>query len=287
MNRIKGTTRLISILGNPVKHSKSPQMHNRSFENLGLDFAYMAFEIEESKLQRAVEAMKILNAKGFNLTMPYKGQVMEFLDEIDRAADMIGSVNTVLNKDGKLIGYNTDGKGFVKSLEERRVKFKDKKIVILGAGGAARAIAIQLALDSAGEIVIANRTIEKAESITSIINKEIPKVKARSIVLDEGRLKEELKDAKILVNTTSIGMEASLDKSLIKNLDTLHSDLFVSDIIYDPARTKFLSQAERAGCKTMNGLGMLVYQGAIAFKIWTELDMPRSLIEDMLGEGRK
>lgn len=287
MNRIKGTTRLISILGNPVKHSKSPQMHNRSFENLGLDFAYMAFEIEESKLQRAVEAMKILNAKGFNLTMPYKGQVMEFLDEIDRAADMIGSVNTVLNKDGKLIGYNTDGKGFVKSLEERRVKFKDKKIVILGAGGAARAIAIQLALDSAGEIVIANRTIEKAESITSIINKEIPKVKARSIVLNEGRLKEELKDAKILVNTTSIGMEASLDKSLIKNLDTLHSDLFVSDIIYDPARTKFLSQAERAGCKTMNGLGMLVYQGAIAFKIWTELDMPRSLIEDMLGEGRK
>lgn len=285
MNRIKGTTRLISILGNPVKHSKSPQMHNRSFEKLGLDFAYMPFEIEE--LGKAVGAMKILNAKGFNITMPYKGQVMEFLDEIDRAADMIGSVNTVLNKDGKLIGYNTDGKGFVKSLEERKVKFKDEKIVILGAGGAARAIAIQLALDSAGEIVIVNRTIEKAERITNIINKEIPKVKARSIILDEGRLKEELKDAKILINTTPIGMEATLGKSPIEKLDTLHRDLFVSDIIYDPAKTKFLSQAERAGCKTMNGLGMLVYQGAIAFKIWTDVDMPQSLIEDMLGEDRK
>ncbi len=285
MNRIKGTTRLISILGNPVKHSKSPQMHNRSFEKLGLDFAYMPFEIEE--LGKAVGAMKILNAKGFNITMPYKGQVMEFLDEIDRAADMIGSVNTVLNKDGKLIGYNTDGKGFVKSLEERKVKFKDEKIVILGAGGAARAIAIQLALDSAGEIVIVNRTIEKAERITNIINKEIPKVKARSIILDEGRLKEELKDAKILINTTPIGMEATLGKSPIEKLDTLHRDLFVSDIIYDPAKTKLLSQAERAGCKTMNGLGMLVYQGAIAFKIWTDIDMPQSLIEDMLGEDRK
>lgn len=286
MNRISGSTKLISILGNPVKHSKSPSMHNNSFEKLHLDFAYMAFEIEDGKVEKAIEAMKTLKAKGFNITMPYKEEVMEFLDEIDREARIIGSVNTVLNEGGKLIGYNTDGKGFVKSLEEKGVVFKDEKIVIIGAGGAARAIAVQLALDTAKEIVIANRTIENAKTISDIINKNVPTTKARSIILDEEKLKEELKDAKILINTTSIGMKETIDKSVIENTKTLHKDLFVADIIYDPQKTKFLSQAENIGCKTMNGLGMLVYQGAIAFKIWTGMDMPKNVIEDMLCESR-
>lgn len=287
MNRISGSTRLISILGNPVKHSKSPYMHNNSFEKLDLDFVYMAFEIEEGNVEKGVEAMRTLNAKGFNITMPYKEEVMEFLDEIDREAEIIGSVNTVLNDGGKLIGYNTDGKGFVKSLQEKGVNFKDEKIVIIGAGGAARAIAVQLALDSAKEIVIANRTIENAKTISDIINKNVPKVKSRSIVLDEKKLKEELKDAKILINTTSIGMNKTIDKSVIEDSDILHNDLFVADIIYDPPKTKLLSQSENIGCKTMNGLDMLVYQGAIAFKIWTDIDMPKSVIDDMLHPSRK
>lgn len=287
MNRIKGSTRLISIIGNPVKHSKSPYMHNTSFEKLNLDFAYMAFEIEEEKVEKSVEAMKTLDARGFNITMPYKEEVMEFLDVIDKEAEIIGSVNTVLNDNGKLIGYNTDGKGFVKSLEEKGIKFKDEKIVIIGSGGAARAIAIQLAFDSAREIVIANRTIENAQTISNIINENIPKTNARSIVLDGKLLKEELRDAKILINTTSIGMKKTEDKSVIEDIDTLHKDLFVADIIYDPPKTKLLSQAEKIGCKTMNGLGMLVYQGAIAFKIWTGEDMPKSVVDDILGYGRK
>lgn len=284
MNKISGSTGLLSILGNPVKHSKSPYMHNNSFEKLKLDLVYMAFEIEKGNIKKGVEAMRTLNAKGFNITMPYKEEVMECLDEIDKAAEVIGSVNTVLNSNGKLIGYNTDGKGFLKALEERGVNFKEEKIVIVGAGGAARAIAVQLAFDGTREIVIANRTIENAKTISDIINQNVPKAKARSIILDEKLLKEELKDAKILINTTSIGMNKTKDKSVIENIDTLHKDLLVADIIYDPPKTKLLSQAENVGCKTMNGLPMLVYQGAIAFEIWTDQDMPKTVIEDMLYE---
>ncbi len=282
MSKIKASTRLLSILGKPVKHSMSPYMHNLSFERLNLDFAYMAFEIKDDELGKAVEAMKTLDAKGFNITMPYKKEVMKFLDEIDEEAEIIGSVNTVLNDGGKLIGYNTDGKGFIKSLEQNNINFKGEKIIIVGAGGAARAIAIQLAIESAGEIVIANRTIKNAELISDTINHNISGTRSRSILLDQVVLKEELKDAKILINTTSIGMKETIDKSIIENDNILHKDLFVADIIYDPPKTKLLLQAENIGCRTMNGLSMLIYQGAIAFKIWTRHDMPQSVIEDML-----
>ena len=185
MNRIKASTRLIALLGKPVKHSKSPYMHNSSFELLNLDFAYMAFEIEKDQIEKTIEGMKILNVRGFNVTMPYKEEVMKFLDQIDGQAKIIGSVNTVLNEDGKFIGYNTDGKGFVKALEEKNIKFKDEKIIILGSGGAARAIALELAFYGAREIIIANRTIEKAEKIINAININMPKVEARIIKLDE------------------------------------------------------------------------------------------------------
>lgn len=160
-NRIKGTTSLLGIIGSPVKHSKSPNMHNPSFEKLGLDYVYMAFDIADGAIKQGIEAMKTLNAKGFNITMPHKEKVMEFLDEISEDAKIIGSVNTVVNHEGKLIGYNTDGRGFVKSLKEEKIDFNDKKVVIIGAGGACRAIAIQLALDGAGEIVIFNRTLKE------------------------------------------------------------------------------------------------------------------------------
>lgn len=279
---IKGSTRLISLLGNPVKHSYSPYMHNLSFESLKLDFAYMAFEIEDNKIKEAIEAMRVLNVKGFNITMPYKEEAIQFLDAIDDEARIIGSVNTVLHNNGKLIGYNTDGKGFIKALEEKSVDFKDKKIVILGSGGAAKAIAIQLALDSVKEIVIANRTLVKAEIIVDIIKKHIPNVKVKSIKLDDKLLKKELADATILINTSSIGMKDTLGESIIKDVEILHDNLLVADTIYNPSKTKLLSQAEEIGCKTMNGLSMLVYQGALAFKIWTGRDMPKSIIEDTL-----
>lgn len=279
---INGNTRIISLLGNPVKHSQSPYMHNLSFESLELDFAYMAFEIEDGKIEEAVQAMRTLNARGFNITMPFKEQVMKFLDVIDNEAKIIGSVNTVLNDNGNLIGYNTDGKGFVKALEKKGVEFKNKKILILGSGGSAKAIAIQLALDSAKEIVIANRTIEKAQNIVDIIKKHTPKVNVKSIKLNEEIIKEELIDAKILINTTSVGMKETTGESIIKDKLTLHKDLFVADIIYQPVKTKLLSQAEDIGCNNMNGLDMLMYQGAIAFKIWTGREIPNRILKKIL-----
>lgn len=281
MGRIKGSTQLTCIIGSPVEHSKSPYMHNLAFEKLGLDYAYMAFDIKEGSLKQGVDGLRTLNVRGFNITMPHKQEVMKYLDKIEEDAKLIGAVNTVLNNNGKLIGYNTDGKGFIKSLEERNVKYIDEKIVIIGAGGAAKAIAIELALKGVKNIVIVNRTLEKAEAISHTINKNIEGSESRSLVLDEKLLKEELKDASILINTTSVGMGDSIDKNIIKNEDTLDKDLFVADLIYNPVKTKFLSMAEEKGCRIMNGLDMLVYQGALVFKIWTGADMPVEVIKKM------
>ncbi len=281
MGRIKGSTQLTCIIGSPVDHSKSPYMHNLAFEKLGLDYAYMAFDIKEGSLKQGVDGLRTLNVRGFNITMPHKQEVMKYLDKIEEDAKLIGAVNTVLNNNGKLIGYNTDGKGFIKSLEERNVKYIDEKIVIIGAGGAAKAIAIELALKGVENIVIVNRTLEKAEAISHTINKNIEGSESRSLVLDEKLLKEELKDASILINTTSVGMGDSIDKNIIKNEDTLDKDLFVADLIYNPVKTKFLSMAEEKGCRIMNGLDMLVYQGALVFKIWTGADMPVEVMKKM------
>ncbi|MBZ2173991.1 shikimate dehydrogenase [Schnuerera sp. xch1] len=277
-NRIQGTTSLVALLGYPIEHSKSPAMHNTAFEALGLDYVYLAFGIKKDLLKQGLDAMRALNAIGFNITMPHKEEVVGLLDEITEEARIIGSVNSVKNKDGKLIGYNTDGKGFVKALQEAEIDFQGKKIVILGAGGAARAVAIQLAYDGASEIVIFNRTLSKAQEITNTINNNISTTKAIAIGLDEQMLKEELKDSAVLVNCTSLGMKSNIDQSIVTTSDTLHEDLFVADIVYDPPKTRLLSIAEGVGCKTMNGLRMLIWQGAIAFKIWTGKDMPIDLI---------
>jgi len=282
ISRIRGTTKLISLLGDPVKHSLSPLMHNTAFEAMNLDYVYLAFPIKEGLIKEGLDAMKTLDAAGFNLTMPHKQSVVDFLDEVTEEAALIGSVNTVKNIDGKLVGYNTDGKGFVKSLEEKRVEYKDKKIVLIGAGGAARAVATQLAYDGAGEIVVFNRTIGAASQIVDNINKNISTCKGKALKLNEEELINEVKDASILVNCTSVGMEPGINESVISSNKVFYGDLFVADIIYDPAKTKFLKMAEEAGCKYMNGLMMLIWQGAIAFNIWTGKDMPVDLIKKTL-----
>jgi shikimate dehydrogenase len=284
-NRIKGTTTLVGLIGYPIKHSKSPGMHNTAFDALGLDHVYLAFEVGEENVKESLEALKTLKAEGCNVTMPLKQKVMEHLDDISEDARIIGSVNTIKNENGKLIGYNTDGRGYVQSLVEAGVDFKNKKIVMVGAGGAAKAVAVQLAYEGASEMVIFNRTLQNAEVITDTINKHIPSCKSKSLVTDELVLKEELKDAAVLINCTSIGMKNTIDQSIVSSPDTLHANLFVSDIIYDPPKTKLLSIAEEAGCKTMNGLGMMIWQGAIAFKIWTGKDMPVDLVKkEIFGE---
>lgn len=281
-NEIKGTTILTGLLGYPVDHSKSPKMHNLAFGELGLDYAYMAFNIEEGKIGDAISSFKALNARGGNITMPHKMTVMEHLDEISEEAKLIGSVNTFKIEEGKVTGYNTDGHGFVKSLQERNVDFKGKKIVLVGGGGAAKAVAIQLALEGAKELVLFNRTLSSVEVIADNINKNIPDSSARALKINEKELAEEIKDACVLVNCTSLGMRESIDTSIISSSKILPKDLFVADIIYDPHETKFLKQAKEAGCEYMNGLMMMVWQGAVAFEIWTGTQMPVELIKEQI-----
>jgi len=279
-NRIQGTTTLLGLIGYPLKHSKSPHMHNTSFEALGLDHVYMAFEVQDGHIKEALDALKLFNAIGGNITMPHKKKVVEYLDDISPDAKIIGSVNTIkIDENKKITGYNTDGRGFVKALGENGVEFKGKKIVIAGAGGAARAVVTQLAFDGAGEIVLFNRTLGNAEEITDNINKNIPTCKARAEEMNEAKLVEEIQDAAILVNCTSLGMKATIDQAIISSADQLPKGIFVADIVYDPDQTKLLKLAEEAGCKFMNGLMMMIWQGAIAFNIWTGKDMPVDLIK--------
>ena len=279
-NRIQGTTRLLGLIGYPLKHSKSPHMHNTSFEALGLDNVYMAFEVGDGHIKEALEALKTLNALGGNITMPHKSKVVEHLDEISPDAKIIGSVNTIkIDENKKITGYNTDGRGLVKALEENDVDYKGKKVVMAGAGGAAKAVATQLAYDGVSELVLFNRTLSSAEAITNNINKNIPTCKARAEVMNEERLVEEMQDAAILLNATSLGMKATIDEAIISSPDQLPKDIFVADIVYDPDQTKLLKIAEQAGVRYMNGLMMMIWQGAIAFNVWTGEDMPVDLIK--------
>lgn len=278
-HHITGKAKLVGLLGYPISHSLSPQMHNTAFSHLGLPYAYLTFDTKEDNLEDVLKAMRVLNVAGFNVTMPNKTNVIPLLDEIAPEAQWIGAVNTVINDNGRLIGHNTDGKGYVQALREEGIDFEGKKFVVVGAGGGAKAVAIQLAADGAGEIVILNRHLEGAEIISNVIKDKIPTCKASALEFNADTLKEALKDADILVNTTSVGMTPNEDASIVTDPSVLRRELIVSDIIYKPAKTKLLKMAEAAGCRTINGFGMMIWQGAMAFKIWTGEDMPVDLVK--------
>lgn len=279
---INGKTKLVGLLGYPISHSRSPRMHNAAFQYLNLNFVYMAFDIIGEDLEQAIEAMKVLKVAGFNVTMPNKSDVMQLLDDISPEARLIGSVNTVLNDNGRLIGYNTDGKGYVMALSDEGISPKGKRIVMAGAGGAARSIAIQLALEGAEEIVILNRAIEAAEVICNTINSNISSCRAHSSGYSEDGLRQLLRKADLFINCTPLGMHPDEDESIIEDPTLLHPHLVVSDIVYSPSKTKLMKIADAAGCKTFNGLGMMIQQGALAFKLWTGVDMPIEYIKEII-----
>ena len=280
---LTGYTRLIGLLGDPARHSVSPIMHNTAFHHLGLDYVYLVFVVNEQNLAESVRAMRTLDAAGFNLTMPNKHEVVPLLDELSPEARLIGAVNTVKHVDGRLIGYNTDGMGFVLSLEEKGIHVRGKKFVLLGAGGAGKSIAIQLALDGADELVIFNRRPEPAEALCSLIHQEVPRCTVSSHPLTDDSLKKELSTADVLVNTTSVGMGRMEGQSLIQNPAFFHENLFIADVIYSPKKTRLLELGEAAGCKTVNGMGMIIGQGALGFRIWTGHEMPLEPVKKALG----
>lgn len=275
---ITGQTRLLALFGSPVAHSGSPAMYNYSFDRLGLDYVYVALDVGKDGLKEAVSAAKLYNMRGFNLTMPCKSDVLPYLDELSFEARLVGAVNTVVNEKGRLIGYNTDGIGFIKNLEAHKVSIKNKKIVIAGAGGAATAIIVQLALEGVGEIHIFNRkseTFKRMVETAERLRQEVPSVIIElHDILDEVKLYGLIKESEIFINATSVGMKPFDEESVIKDVSAFHKDLVVADVVYNPLETKILKEAGEAGCTCIDGKGMLLWQGVYAFKLYTGKDMP-------------
>ena len=252
MTQITGRTKLTGLLGSPVSHSISPMMHNEAFQQLGLDYAYMAFDIELEKLASVVEALRIMNVRGFNLTMPHKNAMCSLCDSLSPAAEIIGAVNTVVNDGGHLTGYTTDGTGYMHALKEDGYDIIGKKMTLLGAGCAATSIFVQAALDGVSEISIFNRRSpfwERAEKIIKMLTERTNcKIKLYDYS-DPNILKREISESVILTNGTSVGMAPDVERSLITDTSVFHKDLIVSDVIYNPRETLLLRQAKEAGCK--------------------------------------
>ncbi len=277
-SRIKGTTRLLGLIGSPVGHSGSPAMHNYGFQALGIDAAYLAFDIKEDQVKDAISAVRTLNMQGINVTMPCKTEAAKYMDELSPAARLIGAVNTVVNREGKLYGHITDGEGFVANLKDHGVSIEEKDIVIFGAGGAATAILVQCALDGAKSVTVINPRDDffgRAEEMHKKLREETSDCDITLIDLDdEAAVKEAVLKTDILINGTLLGMKPKEDTSVIRDTSLFHKDMVVADVVYNPKETKLLKEAKAAGCKTVQGDGMLLWQGVAAFKLFTGQDMP-------------
>lgn len=258
-------------------------MHNEAFQQLGLDYVYLAFDVGTDKLKTAVEGLRTLNVRGFNLTMPDKNLMYSLCDKLSPAAEIIGAVNTVVNDNGVLTGYTTDGVGYMHAVEDAGHNIIGKKMTLLGAGGAATAILVQAALDGVSEISVFNVRDDffvRAEKTVADLN-ERTNCKVRLFDFENPDiLKREISESSILTNGTSVGMSPNTDASIIKDASVFHKDLIVSDVIYNPEETKLLRLAKEAGCPTFNGLYMLLYQGAEAFRLWTGKEMPIPIIKE-------
>ena len=284
MNTITGHTKLTALLGSPVAHSISPLMHNEAFRLLGLDYVYLCFEVGEDTLPQAVEGLKACGIRGFNLTMPNKNKIVELLDELSPAARLIGAVNTVVNENGRLIGYNTDGIGYMQAVKDAGHDVIGKTITVMGAGGAATAICAQAALDGVEKIHIFARKTSRfwnsTQKLADNINSSLPCQVLLHDHEDQAALKNALAESAMLVNATSVGMAPHTDASIITDPSLFCPKLVVSDVIYNPQETKLLREAQKAGCPVFNGMYMLLYQGAEAFRLWTGQDMPVPQIKE-------
>ena len=281
---ITGHTRLTALLGSPVAHSISPLMHNEAFQLLNLDYAYLCFDVNEETLPAAVEGLKACGIRGFNLTMPNKNQIVKLLDELSPAARLIGAVNTVVNDKGHLVGYNTDGVGYMQAVRDAGYDITGKTITIMGAGGAATAICAQAALDGVEKIHVfareTSRFWERTQKLVENINSTLPCKAVLHENKDTGALARAISESALLLNATSVGMAPDTNSTIIQDTSLYHPDLIVSDVIYNPRETRFLREAREAGCRTFNGMYMLLYQGAEAFRLWTGKEMPIKEIKE-------
>ena len=276
--RITGHTELIGLMAYPIRHSSSPAMHNEAFAYLGLDYAYLAFEVDNNTLEDAVKGIRALKLVGSNVSMPNKTVVGQYLDKLSPAAELCGAVNTIVNENGVLTGHITDGIGFMQALKDNDIDVIGKKMTIAGAGGAATAIQVQCALDGAREITIFNkndaffeRTLQTAEKI----KKAVPDCIVNVYDIDDtAKMTEEIQSSDIFANATIVGMKPLDDQSVVKDLSAFRPGLVVADAVYNPEETKLLREAKEAGCTCVGGKGMLLWQGVAAFKLYTGQDMP-------------
>lgn len=289
MKRITGKTGITGILGHPLGHTLSPVMHNKAFETLGMDFIYLPFDVRPQDLATAVKALPALGVKGVNVTIPYKEKVMPLLDEIDSLAQKIGAVNTIVIEDHKLHGFNTDGSGFLASLKEEGFDPTAKKVLILGAGGSARAVSFSLASAGVQKITFVARDLLKAEKIASDLSQSFHLTLE---VWGFPSLPEDVVgEAHLIVNTTPLGMYPQENVMPPIKLEGFHRGQHFYDLIYNPLETKLMGEAKKRGLTVQNGVGMLVHQGAQAFFLWTgkapPLEIMRQAVYDHVGYGRK
>ena len=280
--KIDGYTRLAAVVANPIKHSISPFIHNSAFEATNTNGVYLAWEVDAAELAETVANIRRYQMYGINLSMPYKEQVIPYLDQLSEEACLIGAVNTVVNREGTLIGYNTDGKGFFKSLPS--FKISRKRLVLLGAGGAAKAILAQAILDGVSQISVFVRSssIEKTRPYLEKIQNATGFRVDLFALEDIQELQDSITKADLLVNATSVGMDGSSQP--IPTSIVLPEKLLVADVIYQPFETPFLKWARNQGNQSINGLGMLLYQAAEAFELWTGKEMPTDQIWELLKQ---
>lgn len=272
---------LFGVIGDPIEHSMSPLMHNDLFQNYSIDAHYFPFHVKKENLQDAVKGLKAIGVSGFNVTVPHKVQIIPLLDEVDPLANAIGAVNTVVNKEGKFIGYNTDGSGFVRVLKEQIANLTDKSVLIIGAGGAAQALYFTIANHGVKRLDICNRTISKASEIV-----EKCPYHAETSVYGLEEAEDNIGVYDVIIQTTSVGMSPNKEDQPL-SLKGIKAGAFVSDIIYNPFETAFLREAKQKGAMIQNGIDMLVFQGALAFEIWNgifpDTDRMKRIVETKLG----
>lgn len=286
LNELDGHTILIGLMATPIRHSMSPTMHNHAFHQLGLNYAYLAFEVGNDTLPQAVEAIRALGMRGSNVSMPNKQAIIPYLDRLDPAAELVGAVNTVVNDDGVLTGYTTDGIGFMQSLDADGINIRGQKMTLVGAGGAATAIAVQAALDGVAEIALFNAADDfwdQAGDMVDLINSRTNCHATLHHLEDQEDFHQSIADSFIYCDATSVGMKPLEGQSLVTDPSWFRPDLVVYDTVYAPRTTELLKVAQVAGVKhAYNGLGMMIHQGAAAFKLWTGQEMPVDYIRQVI-----
>jgi shikimate dehydrogenase len=278
-------TRVCCVIGDPIEHTLSPLIHNRAYQDLGLDFVYVAFRVKKEALEKAVDGMRAFDIHGMNVTIPHKIKVIEYLDAVDGIAQDIGAVNTIVNNNGRLTGYNTDADAAIRALSENKIALRDKTVVILGAGGVARAIAFAIAKEKPDHIAILNRTKEKARKLAGHIQGKTG-ISATADGLDQQSLTANLKNADLVVNCTPVGMAPYIDQSPIPK-KLLRRKMAVMDAVYNPLETRLLKDAKDASSTTVSGIDMFIHQAASAFEMWTGHRAPFNTMKEAAIQALK